>query len=113
MLKRLLQGVFGAGRLPRDIRPILESEGLDFVEEGVWGSITYINYRAPGRRSNWRREWFLGAIALTSRRIISYVWSQRMLDIPYNHPRFAAVTFSLETLETICARFDASRFHSD
>ena len=38
MLKRLLHGFFGAGRLPGDIRPLLEAEGLDFLEEGVWGS---------------------------------------------------------------------------
>ena len=113
MLKRLLHGVFGAGRLPGDIRPNLETEGIDFLEEGVWGSITYLNYRAPGRWSNWRREWFLGAIVLTSRRITSYVWSQRMLDIPYDHPSLAAVGFSLDAPETFCARFDASSFHQD
>lgn len=113
MLKALLQGVFGAGRIPGSVLPTLQTEGIVFQQEGIWGSITYLNYRAPGRYSNWKRQWFLGSIALTSKRIVAFGWAQRLLDIPYDHPTLSAVTFTLEAPERLCASFDAASFHED
>jgi hypothetical protein len=103
----------GIGALPAITRSAIEPEGIEILEEGLWGSITFRNYRAPGRYSSWKRSGILGSIALTSRRIVAYGFAQRLLDIPYDHPTFAAVAFALEGQGRLCATFEASAFHAD
>ncbi len=112
MLRSLLLRI-GIGGLPATTRSAIEPEGIDILQEGLWGSITYRNYRAPGRYSSWRRTGIIGALALTSRRVVAYGFAQRLLDIPYDHPTFAAVTFALEGQGHLCATFEASTFHVD
>jgi hypothetical protein len=113
MLKSLLHRVFGLGRIPGSVLSSLQAEEIIFLEEGISGSITFINYRAPGRRSSWRRQWFLGAIVLTSKRVMAYGWAEQMLNISYDDPAITAVDFTLEQPERLRASFDISRFHPD
>jgi hypothetical protein len=66
-----LRRVFlGMGRLPEDLRASLAAEGLVLLEEGLPGTITYINYRAPGQYFGWRKLAFSGAIAITGQRFV-------------------------------------------
>ena len=66
-----LRRVFtGSGRLPDDLRAALAAEGVVFLEEGLPGSVTYRNYRAPGQYSSWRKVPFTGAIAITGQRMV-------------------------------------------
>ena len=59
------------GRLPGDLRSQLAAEGILVIEEGVPANIVYSNYRAPGRRGNWRGNYLL-AFAMTERRLLVY-----------------------------------------
>jgi hypothetical protein len=81
--------------------------------EGLWGSVTFHNYRAPGRYSSWRRTGLIGSFALTSRRVAAYGFAQRLLDIAYADPKLKAVAFALENQGRLRATFDVSTFHSD
>jgi hypothetical protein len=65
MAKPLLYRVFGVGKIPAPLMSQLQNEGIILADEGVKGSVTYRNFRAPGRRDSWRRQWFIGSIALT------------------------------------------------
>ncbi|MBE7551012.1 MAG: hypothetical protein HS126_08055 [Anaerolineales bacterium] len=113
MFKTLLRPLLGKGKFPAELLLELHSEGVEFFEEGIWGTITFINYKAPGRRSAWRRSAFVGAIALTSQRIVAFGRSERLLDLPFTHPTIKVVDFRLESPGSFFASFEASHFHSD
>lgn len=113
MLKTLLRPFLGRGKLPADVRPTLEAEGIHFLEEGLWGTITYRNYRAPRRYSAWRKQAFVGALVLTSKRVMACWGREWLLHITFDHPLLAAVNFSLEKPDCLLAAYDAARFHTD
>lgn len=113
MLKAIFHRFLGAGTLPAPIRSALEAEGIDVLEEKIRATITFRNYKAPGRRSSWRREWFAGTLALTARRILAYRGAQPLVDIPYDHPTIKQVRFALEKQDCLCISFEASTFHAD
>jgi hypothetical protein len=89
-----LRRVFlGSGRLPEDLRTSLAAEGVVLLEEGLPGTITYINYRSPRHRSNWRKVAFTGAIAITGQRlVVAASRGGKPLDVPLADDRRKAVT---------------------
>jgi hypothetical protein len=113
MLKTLMRPFLGRGKFPTGLLTELQSEGIEFLEEGMWGTITYLNYRAPGRYSSWRKQAFAGAVALTARRIVACRGSERLLDLPYDHPSIKAVQFKLDGQDCFFASFEVSHFHAD
>jgi hypothetical protein len=113
MMKLLTRLLLGAGRLPVSVRGTLEAEGINFLAEGLHGTITFLNYRAPGRYSNWKRSWFVGAIALTSTRLVAYRGRLQLMDVPYNHPSYQALKVTVDTDDRLCIAFDVSAFHAD
>lgn len=49
------------------MRPVLAAEGIVLEDEGVSGSVTFRDFRAPGRRYSLRKSWFLGSLVVTGR----------------------------------------------
>ena len=113
MSKSLLYQLFGVGKMPPHIVAELLSEGVLFSEEGVRASLTYKDFRSPGRISNWRREWFPGSLALSRARLVAYRGKHPQIDIPLKEPRILKIEFSLEEPETFVAAFDAGLFKPD
>ena len=60
----------GKGTFPDDVRAQIETEGALALEEGLRGSIVYRDYRAPGDRAHVQRVGTVGAIAVTSERLV-------------------------------------------
>ena len=110
MLKFFLR-LFGSGRLPPDGRRLIEPDQNPFIAEAIVGSVTFRNFRAPGRYSSWRRQWFLGSLGLTKKRFIAYRYRSCLVNIPYDDPRIAQVEFAVENQENLSIRHDASLFH--
>jgi hypothetical protein len=79
----------------------------------VPGSATYRNFRAPGRRSNWRRSWFTASIALTKIRLLALAYAKPIINIPLADQRMRALQFRLEAGSRLCVGFEAGLFHSD
>jgi hypothetical protein len=73
MAKSLLYRLFGVGKIPEPLRSQLQTEGIDLLDEAVKGSVTYRDFRAPGKRDSWRRQWYVASIALTKIRVIIYL----------------------------------------
>ena len=113
MAHTLLYRLFGVGRMPAPWRTTLESEGLVLVDEGIAGSVTYRDFRAPGKRFTWRKVAFSGAIALTKTRLLALHYANTAINIPLNDERFGQLRISVEGEETLLVAFDPSRFHSD
>src|SRR3954471_1825603 len=106
MTKTLLYRLFGAGKFPEPLAAQLKGEGILFLDEGVKGSVTYLDFRAPGRYTNWRRQWYTASIALTEQRLMALRYSQTIINVPLADERIHKMQFSLEEGDTLLVAFD-------
>lgn len=113
MGKTWMYRFFGAGKLPQKLREKLEAEEIVLLDEGIGGSITYENFRAPGKASNWKRSIFTGAVVLTKTRFVGLAYVRPVINLPYDDPRLPAVQVTLPEPEVLSVAFDAATFHDD
>jgi hypothetical protein len=116
---RLSRLFIGRGLLPDDLRAELEAERLERLEEGLFGTITLRDYRAPRERASARKQAFSGAIAISRTRLV--VWSGTrtrwprgfFFNVPFDDPRYAALEISTEGSERLLIATDLDQFHDD
>ena len=113
MAKSLLYRLFGVGKVPARLTSQLKAEGLILFDDGVKGSVTYRDFRAPGKRFGWKRQWFAGAIALTKLRLVGVAYSKFLINVPLTDERIHKLRYSVEDNGALCVAFDASLFHAD
>jgi len=113
MSKTFLYRFFGLGKLPASVLAPLEKESITLLDEGIRATVTYRNFRAPGRYSNWKRQWFSSSIILTKKRLLALRLRSEIIDVPLTDERFRRLQFSLEDENTLLVAFDASLFHTD
>jgi hypothetical protein len=113
MAKTLLYRLFGVGKIPRQLSSTLQAEGIVLLDEGIAASVTYLDFRAPGKYSNWRRSWFTGAIALTQVRLVALQYSNMAINVPVTDERIRSLRFSVEEPATLVVAFDPALFHPD
>lgn len=111
--KTVLYRLFGLGRIPGPLLTRLKGEGVLLLDEGVRGSVTYRNFRAPGRYSHWKRQWYTSSVALTRVRLVALRRSLPIIDIPLTDARIRRLRLSREGGDTLLVAFDAALFHSD
>jgi hypothetical protein len=87
MAKTLLYRLFGVGSIPKQFAESLKGEDVLLLDEGIPGSVTYLDFRAPGRRSNWRRQWFTASIVLTQVRVVALQYSNTIINVPFTDER--------------------------
>ena len=113
MKKTLLYKLFGIGKMPGREASEIEQEGVILFDEGFKGTKTYINFRAPWRYSNWKRQWSTASIALTNARLLAFQYALKEIDVPLSDARFGELKFSVEEDGALLVAFDASLFHDD
>lgn len=113
MTKSLLYRLFGVGKISGPLAVQLKSEGILLLDEGIKGSVTYLNFRGGGRYANWKRQWYTAAIALTELRLMALRYSQTIINVPLADERIRRMQFSLEKSDTLLVAFDAALFHQD
>ena len=113
MKKTFLYRFFGFGKIPAAYASALSAEGVMLADEGVKGTVTYRNFRAPGRISNWKRQWYTASIVITDTRLLGFRHSSPIIDVPFTDARFRKLNFSVETDGALLVAFDASLFHND
>lgn len=113
MSKSFLYRFFGIGKIPRQYENTLKSEGIILSDEGIKGSVTYLNFRSPNRIANWKRQWYTSSIVLTKTRLLAFQYSSPIINVPFSDERFRGLTFSVEEDGTFLVAFDASLFHND
>jgi hypothetical protein len=107
----------GDAHLPADLRAQLESEGLLLVEEDLGGSVTFRDYRAPGRRSSLEKVATGGSIAITRRRIVIFLAGGKPnlrgkhMDVPLDDPRIRTVEVTADGPDKVCVAYDPSQFN--
>lgn len=110
-LRRLLTG---DGRLPPALRASLtEGDDIAFLAEGLTGSVTRRNFRAPGQRAVWERSAVSGAIAITSRRLVVWAGRSKHIDIPLDHPMRAAIEIVADRPDRVVFAYDIGAFRPD
>jgi len=110
--KSLLFRLFGVGRIPKLLGDRLRMEGIVVADEGIPGSVTYRDFRAPGRYSSWRKQAFIGSVVVTNIRLVGLMSSKFAVDVPFSDERIHRLQISRERDRLVIA-FDASLFHDD
>ena len=114
MAKSFLYRLFGVGKIPERLRSQLQSEGIILLDEAVKGSVTYRDFRRPGKRDGWRRQWYIASIALTKVRLLALWNTNPIINVPLTDERIRAMRYSLEKDGAVlCIAFDAGLFHDD
>ncbi len=113
MLLRALRKWTSLGKFPQEADDFANQSNVIIAADQLPGSITYRNFRAPGRWSNWKRRWFLGSIAVLQDRLIAYQWSNRLINIPFTDQRIHSIQLVDESLDKLAIIFDAKLFHAD
>jgi hypothetical protein len=113
LAKTLLYRLFGLGKIPAQLMTALQSEGILALDEGIKGSVTYRDFRAPGKYSAWRRQWFTGSIILTKVRLVSLQSLSQAIDVPVADERIRSLQISVEKEGTLLIAFDPALFHPD
>ena len=90
MAKTLLYRLFGVGKIPAQLSAELKLENVILLDEGISGSVTYLDFRAPGKRFGWSRQWFSAGIALTQVRLVALQYSNRLSTFLSRMTEFAA-----------------------
>lgn len=113
MKKTFLYTLFRIGKMPAEEAAASRREGVVFFDEGFKGTATYIDYRAPGRYSNWKRQWFTASIALTNTRLVAFQYAGKIIDVAFSDARFRELAFSVEENGALLVAFDAALFRAD
>lgn len=109
-MKSLLYKIFGIGKIHEPVLSQLKSEEIIASDEGIKATITYKNFRAPGRYSNWKRRWITGAIALTKKRLILQQYSQPVINLQLLDERLKKIKVSLEAENRLLFEFEPHLF---
>lgn len=113
MSKSIFYRLFRAGAVPENAREQIFREGLVLKEEGVCGSLTMRNFRAPGRFHGVKKQWFTGSIVLTEQHLLAFGWKLPVIGLAWNDPRISAMVGVLEKPGELCFSYDASEFDKD
>lgn len=94
-------------------RTNLQPEGIVLFEEDVKGSMTFHNFRSPGRYANWRKVAITSLVILTGKRLLALKGSSPIIDVPFTDARLRQIKFSLENETTLLVAFDANLFQPE
>ncbi len=111
MSKTLVYRLFGIGRVPKPSLQQIRNEGVILLDEGLSGTVTFKNFRAPGRRYSWRRNWFSGSIVLTREHFLAFAFSRPVIGVAWTHDKINELHCSAENNKILCVAFDAAAFH--
>jgi len=109
----------GDGRIPADFRAQLAAEQFLLVEEDLGGSLTFRNYRAPGRRSSLEKFAIAGAIAITRQRVVVWISGGKPgvkgkhMDVPLTDPRIRGIEVTTDGPDKVCIAYDPHQFRPD
>jgi hypothetical protein len=116
-LSRLL---LGKGCLPDPLRAELEGEGVQQLEEGLFGTITLRGYKAPHERSSVSKQAFVGAIAVTRKRLVVWSgsrlarpWYGTQVNVGFDDQRYGNLEIAAESNDRLLIATRLEEFHPD
>ncbi len=113
MAKTFLYQLFGVGKIPKLLRDTLRIEGIVVSDEGIPGSVTYRDFRAPGKYFSWKKQAFTGSVVVTNIRLVALIYSNFAVNIPFTDERIRKLQISIEGDDRLLIVFDPSLFHDN
>jgi len=113
MAKSLLYRLFGVGKIPKLLGDTLRIEGIVVSDEGISGSVTYRDFRAPGKYFSWRKQAFTGSVVVTQVRLVALMYGNFAVNIPFTDERIRKLQISVEGADGLLIVFDPSLFHDN
>ncbi len=113
MRKSFLYTLFGLGKIPKKIRPALESEGIVVADEGMRGWFIAKKVKGPGKRFVHRAAGFSGSLVITQKRIIGFTYGKRQINIDFDDPNITKLFVHIPKEKTLSISFEASDFRDD
>ena len=112
MPQSLFYRLFGLGRIPKLLNDTLRIEGIVVFDEGVPGSVTYRDFRAPGKYFSWKKQAFVGSVVVTNNRLVALMYSSFAVNVPFTDERIRQLQISVEGDRLLIA-FDPKLFHDN
>ena len=112
MAKSILYRWFGLGKIPQLLNDTLHIEGIVVSDEGISGSVTYRDFRAPGKYFSWKKQGFVGSIIVTNVRLAALMYSSFAVNVPFTDERIQQLQISVEGDRLLIA-FDPKLFHDN
>lgn len=97
------------GRSPCYAAP-LQAEGIVSADLGIGGSITFRDFRGPGRRHSWKRSWFTGGVVLTRKTFAAFALFRPVIYVPLDDARIRELDCTVKG-SILCISFDAGVFN--
>jgi len=113
MAKTFLYQLFGVGKIPKLLRDTLRIEGIVVSDEGIPGSVTYRDFRAPGKYFSWKKQAFTGSVVVTNIRLVALIYSNFAVNVPFTDERIRKLQISNEGDDRLLIVFDPSLFHDN
>ncbi len=110
MLKSLAHRLFGLGKVPAKYRVFLQEEGILLEETGLAGTITLKNFRGPGRRHSWKRNWFTGSILISHQTFAAFNIWRPLIYVPFADERFLELHYYAQD-DDLVVNYDAALFN--
>ena len=110
MKKSILFRLFKIGSIPKELRQILDEEGIIISDEGMAGKLINKNVTGPGKRFINRVEGFLGCLVITRKRIICYSFKKRQINISINDPKIKEISLSQPEQNLLSISYETSTF---
>ena len=112
MSKSLLYRLFGVGRIPKLLNDTLHIEGVVVSDEGLPASVTYRDFRAPGKYFSWKKQGFIGSVVITNVRLVALMFRNFAVNVPFTDERIRQLQISVEG-ERLLIAFDPKLFHDN
>lgn len=105
--------LFKLNHIPEKHRQLIEQQGIILKAEGASGHIFFKNFRAPGKIFMRKKVWFKGSLFLTQKALYGFAFAKTIINVPIDHPGFAALNISMPKHNVISFQFDPSLFDSE
>src|SRR5436189_657102 len=110
MAKPLFYRLFGVGKIPKLLNDTLRIEGVVVADEGIPASVTYRDFRAPGKYFSWKKQAFVGSVVVTNNRLVALMYSNFAVNVPFTDERIRQLQLSVEGDRLLIA-FDPKLLH--
>ena len=111
MSKTLLYRLFKIGKTSDRAMHQAQKEGVILHVEGISGSVTFIDFLAPGKSYNRKCNWFSGSIVLTQQHLMAFKYTKPVIGLPWDDDRTRQLNCFLEGEDKLCIAFDAASFN--
>jgi hypothetical protein len=111
--KSIFYRLFGLGKLPKAMAPIIEREGVLLEDQGLSGTVTFRKFRSPGRIYTYKKTALVGSIVITNLRFAVFAFSKSLINLPLKKDRLDRLELSVPKRNQLLVKFNAEDFHED